>query len=157
MLLPQQNRAIWDHALIAEGQQRVETALSAGRIGPYAIQAAIAAVHSESADSASTDWPQIYALYQVLYRLEPTPVVALNQLVALSMCQGPAVALQRLLPLLEEPALAQYHLLFAVAADFHRQLGQFSEAIAFYRQALALATHLADQQFLQQRLVELSG
>ncbi|MFN6971789.1 MAG: RNA polymerase sigma factor [Rheinheimera sp.] len=157
VLLPAQNRAIWDQALIAEGQQLVETALSAGRIGPYAIQAAIAAVHSESADSTTTDWPQIYALYQVLYRLEPTPVVALNQLVALSMCQGPAVALQRLQPLLQEPALAQYHLLFAVAADFHRQLGQKTESIRFYRQALALAIHTADQQFLQQRLVELAG
>lgn len=157
VLLPQQNRAIWDQALIAEGKQQVETALSAGRIGPYAIQAAIAAVHSESADSVSTDWPQIYALYQVLYRLEPTPVVALNQSVALSMCQGPAVALQRLQPLLQEPMLAQYHLLFAVAADFHRQLGQKSEAIAFYRQALALAANSADQLFLQQRLTELAG
>lgn len=157
VLLPAQNRAIWDQALIAEGQQLVAKALSVGRIGPYAIQAAIAAVHSESADSATTDWPQIYALYQVLYRLEPTPVVALNQLVALSMCQGPAIALQRLQPLLHDPALTQYHLLYAVAADFHRQLGQKTESIKFYRQALALAVHPADLQFLQQRLVELSG
>lgn len=156
ILLAEQQRQRWDQALITEGIRHVETALSSGRIGPYAIQAAIAAVHSESSDSASTDWPQIHALYQLLYRLEPTPVVALNQLVALSMCQGPAAALLQLAPLLADENLAQYHLLFAVAADFHRQLGQNAEAIEFYRQALALATSNADQQFLQQRLRELS-
>lgn len=157
VLLPQQDRTRWDQALIAEGIQKVETALSSGRLGPYAIQAAIAAVHSESADSAATDWPQIHALYQLLYRLEPTPVVALNQLVAFSMCHGPAEALLRLQPLLHDPTLAQYHLLYAVAADFHRQLGQKSMASDYYHQALMLATQSADQQFLQQRLAELSG
>lgn len=156
ILLAEQQRQRWDQALIAEGIRHVESALSSGRIGPYAIQAAIAAVHSESPDSASTDWPQIHALYQLLYRLEPTPVVALNQLVALSMCQGPAAALLQLVPLLADENLAQYHLLFAVAADFHRQLGQHTEAVDYYRQALALATSNADQQFLQQRLRELS-
>lgn len=156
ILLADQQRQRWDQALITEGIRHVETALSSGRIGPYAIQAAIAAVHSESPDSASTDWQQIHALYQLLYRLEPTPVVALNQLVAFSMCHGPAAALLQLAPLLADENLAQYHLLFAVAADFHRQLGQNVEAINFYRQALALATTNADQQFLQQRLQDLA-
>jgi len=157
ILLPEQQRQLWDQVLISEGIRHVETALASGRIGPYAIQAAIAAVHSESTDSASTDWPQIHALYQLLHRLEPTPVVALNQLVAFSMCHGPAAALLQLPPLLADENLAQYHLLFAVAADFHRQLGQNSEALIFYRQALLLATNPADQQFLQQRLLELSA
>lgn len=157
ILLAEQQRQYWDQALITEGIRHVETALASGRIGPYAIQAAIAAVHSESTDSASTDWPQIYALYQLLYRLEPTPVVALNQLVAFSMCHGPAAALLQLPPLLADESLAQYHLLFAVAADFHRQLGQKAEAIDFYRRALTLAVNNADQQFLQQRLTELSS
>ncbi len=157
ILLAEQQRQQWDHALIAEGIQHVETALSSGRIGPYAIQAAIAAVHSESSDSASTDWPQIHALYQLLYRLEPTPVVALNQLVAFSMCHGPAAALQQLQPLLSDENLSQYHLLFAVAADFHRQLGHKPEAVDFYRRALALASAVADQAFLQQRLHDLTS
>ncbi|RVU37349.1 sigma-70 family RNA polymerase sigma factor [Rheinheimera riviphila] len=157
ILLADQQRQHWDQAMITEGIRHVETALSSGRIGAYAIQAAIAAVHSESPDSASTDWPQIHALYQLLYRLEPTPVVALNQLVAFSMCHGPAAALMQLAPLLADEHLAQYHLLFAVAADFHRQLGQNGEAINFYRQALALATTNADEQFLQQRLQDLAA
>jgi RNA polymerase sigma-70 factor, ECF subfamily len=156
ILLPEQDRSRWDQALIAEGVSKVETALSSGRIGPYSLQAAIAAIHNESPDSASTDWPQIHALYQLLYRVEPTPVVALNQLVAMSMCEGPAAALLQLPPLLQDATLAQYHLLYAVAADFHRQLGHHDEAIDFYRQALKLATSSADQQFLQQRLCALS-
>jgi RNA polymerase sigma-70 factor (ECF subfamily) len=157
VLLAAQDRSLWEQAMINEGLQLTEQALTVGRIGPYGLQAAIAALHAQSRDSASTDWPQIAALYQVLYRLEPSAVVALNQAVAQGMCQGPAVALTLLQPLAALPELKHYHLLYAIRADFYRQLGQMTQAKADYRQALSLTQNPAEQQFLQQRLTELAS
>lgn len=152
ILLADQNRSLWDQALIQQGVQLVERSLTGRRVGPYGLQAAIAALHAQSPDAASTDWPQIVALYDVLYRFEASPVVLLNRAVAISMAQSPAVALPLLQVLEQSGELAQYHLLDAALADLHQKLGHTQQARLYYQQALSKTAQQAEQRFLQKRL-----
>jgi RNA polymerase sigma-70 factor (ECF subfamily) len=156
ILLADQDRSLWDQALIQQGIQLVERSLTGRRIGPYGLQAAIAALHAESPDAASTDWPQIVALYNVLYRFEASPVVLLNRAVAVSMAQGPAAALPLLMALEQSGELTQYHLLDAALADLHQKLGLTQQARLYYQHALSKTSQQAEQRFLQKRLDSLS-
>jgi RNA polymerase sigma-70 factor (ECF subfamily) len=159
LLLEEQDRGRWDRAAIAEGLARVEQALRARRVGPYALQAAIAALHAEAATAEATDWRQIAALYEVLLRVAPSPVVALNHAVAVAMGDGPARGLALLDELAARGELRGYHLLPAARADLLRRLGRREEAAAQYRAALALTTLAPERRFLERRLreVEASG
>ena len=152
ILLADQNRSLWDQSLIQQGVQLVERSLTGRRVGPYGLQAAIAALHAQSPDAASTDWPQIVALYDVLYRFEASPVVLLNRAVAISMAQGSAAALPLLQVLEQSGELAQYHLLDAALADLHQKLGHTQQARLYYQQALSKTAQQAEQRFLQKRL-----
>ena len=143
--------------LCNEGEALVLQALHSRRFGPYSLQAAIAAVHAEAASLEETDWAQIVGLYDELLRLNPSPVVALNRAVALAMHEGEEVGLMEVERLLASGELDGYHLLHAARADLLRRLGRTDQAIAAYRQALALAQQGADRQFLQKRLEELGS
>ena len=153
--LDEQDRGQWDARLIAEGTALVERALSTGRIGPYTLQAAIAAVHAESPAPGATDWPQIVALYDLLARVDPSPVVALNRAVAVAMRDGPAAGLPLVDALLADGTLDGYHLAHAAKGDFCRRLGRAGEARAAYGRALALARQEPERRFLARRLAEL--
>lgn len=155
VLLEDQNRALWDEVAIAEGIKLVETALRLGRPGAYQIQAAIAAVHAEAKTAVSTNWLQISALYQELFRFQPTPVVALNHAVAVAMADGPMRGLALLDRLAEEKMLAQFHLYHAARADLLRRAGWLVEAKTAYEQALALCQNGAEQRFLRRRISEM--
>ncbi len=157
ILLEAQDRSLWGRELIAEGEALVLQALHSRRFGPYSLQAAIAAVHAEAASLEETDWAQIVGLYDELLRLNPSPVVALNRAVALAMYEGEEVGLMEVERLLASGELDAYHLLHAARADLLRRLGRTDQAIAAYRQALALAQQGADRQFLQKRLEELGS
>ena len=157
ILLEAQDRSLWDRELIAEGEALVLQALHSRRFGPYSLQAAIAAVHAEAASLEETDWAQIVGLYDELLRLNPSPVVALNRAVALAMHEGEEVGLMEVERLQASGELDAYHLLHAARADLLRRLGRTDQAIAAYRQALALAQQGADRQFLQKRLEELGS
>jgi RNA polymerase sigma-70 factor (ECF subfamily) len=155
ILLDEQDRGKWDQRLIAEGVALVEKALSSRRFGPYSLQAAISAVHAEAAEAASTDWAQIVALYDVLERLDPSPVIALNRAVALAMRDGPAAALPLVEDILGRGELHDYHLAHAARADLCRRLGRDADARASYERALALARQEPERRFLRRRLAEL--
>jgi RNA polymerase sigma-70 factor (ECF subfamily) len=152
VLLEDQDRGRWDRAMIDEGSELVVTALRGGAPGPYGLQAAIAALHDEAADVASTDWPQIVALYEVLLTLTPSPVVALNRAAAVAMRDGPEAGLALLDHLAGEPRLRGYHLFPATRADLLRRLGRDAEAAAAYREALALVGTEPERAHLQRRL-----
>jgi RNA polymerase sigma-70 factor, ECF subfamily len=154
VLLEDQDRTLWDRAMIAEGVALTERALKTRMFGPYCLQAAIAAVHAEAPSTQDTDWSEIIGLYDVLARLDPSPVVALNRAVAVAMRDGPAVALPTAKELLEE--LPDYHLAYAVHADLCRRLGKNKDALASYRKALALARQEPERRFLEQRIEGLS-
>jgi len=157
VLLEGQDRALWDRELIAEGRALVERALSSGRIGPYALQAAISAVHAESPDAASTDWSQIVGLYDVLARIAPSPVVELNRAVAVAMRDGPAAGLARVDAILDRGDLADYHLAHSARAELCRRLGRTADARAAYRRALELARQEPERRFLERRLADLAA
>ena len=157
ILLEHQDRSRWDPKLIAEGTSLVEAALSSRRFGPYSLQAAISAVHAEAPAAAATDWAQIVALYDVLERLDPSPVVALNRAVALAMRDGPAAGLSLVEEILEKGDLHDYHLAHAARADLCRRLGRNAQARAAYERALALARQEPERRFLKRRLAELKG
>ena len=159
VLLEDQDRTLWNRAWIAEGLERVETALrvATGAPSTYAIQAAIAALHARALTPEATDWPQIAGLYAVLLRLHPTPVVELNHAVAVSMVDGPARALDLVDALAGRGALAGYHLLAATRADFLRRLARKAEALAAYHEAIALAPGGADRRLLARRIESLNG
>jgi RNA polymerase sigma-70 factor (ECF subfamily) len=146
VLLADQDRSLWDRAQIEEGLGLIRAALRRAPPDTYALEAAIAAVHAEAARAEETDWPQISGLYERLYALHPSPVVALNRAVAVSMASGPATALP-LVDALEEQ-LATYHLWHATRADLLRRLGRSEEAIAAYRRAHALAQNDVERRFL---------
>ncbi|ANZ42703.1 RNA polymerase subunit sigma-24 [Lentzea guizhouensis] len=150
-LLEDQDRALWDRDMIAEGSALAERALTGG-YGPYGVQAAINAVHDEAPDFASTDWPQIVALYDVLLKLVPSPVVALNRAAAIAMRDGPAAGLALLDELAAEPKLRDYHPYRAARADLLHRLGRTTEAAQAYREAIALAGTGSEQDFLRRRL-----
>jgi RNA polymerase sigma-70 factor (ECF subfamily) len=155
ILLDAQDRALWNRALIAEGAALVQQALASRRIGPYSLQAAIAAVHAEAQNATATDWPQIVGLYDVLLRLEPSPVVELNRAVAVAMRDGPATGLALIDAILERGDLADYRLAHAARADLCRRLGNTSEAKVSYQRALTLTEQEPERRFLARRLAEL--
>lgn len=154
ILLSEQNRSLWDRAEIAEAHELLTSALRRGPPGTYALEGAIAALHSEAESAEKTDWPQITGLYRRLYRLHRSPVVALNAAVALAMAAGPDVALPLVEAFSEE--LDGYHLWHATRADLLRRLGRREEAIASYRRACALAQNDVQRRFLERRLAELT-
>jgi RNA polymerase sigma-70 factor (ECF subfamily) len=155
ILLEDQDRSLWNRAQIAEGIALVEHALASRRIGPYTLQAAIAAVHAEAAGFAATDWTQIVGLYDVLMRADPSPVIELNRAVAVAMRNGPAVGLGLVDAILARGELQDYHLAHAARADLCRRLGRTGEAAASYRRALELARQEPERRFLESRLVGL--
>ena len=152
VLLADQDRSRWDRAKIAEGEALLTQALRSRRPGPYQLQAAIAGCHSGARSAADTDWPQIAALYGVLYRIQPTPVVELNRAVAVAMADGPARGLAIIDRLEAGGELAGYHLVDAARADLLRRLGRRDEADAAYARAIALATNEAERRFLRAQL-----
>jgi RNA polymerase sigma-70 factor, ECF subfamily len=154
VILEEQDRARWDQAQIAEGVALVEGALRAGPAGPYALQAAIAALHAQAATAADTDWPQIAGLYALLYRLQPTPVVELNRAVAVAMADGPERGLALIDQLEARGELPDYHWVAAARADLLRRLGRRSDALAAYARAHAQATNEAERRYLERRLRE---
>jgi len=155
VLLDKQDRALWNRAQIAEGVALVERALSSRRAGPYSLQAAIAALHAEALDATTTDWPQIVGLYDVLLRLDPSPVVELNRAAAIAMRDGPAEGLAIIDAILDRGDLADYHLAFSAKADLCRRLERTADAIAAYERALALTTQAPERRFIERRLAEL--
>jgi RNA polymerase sigma-70 factor (ECF subfamily) len=155
ILLEAQERTLWDRARIGEGSQLVQRALATRRIGPYSLQAAIAAVHAEAPDFASTDWTEIVGLYDVLLRVDPSPVIELNRAVAVAMRDGPAAGLALVDAILKRGDLADYHLAHSARADLCRRLGQTNDARISYRRALELARQEPERRFLERRLSEL--
>ncbi|GAA3001443.1 RNA polymerase sigma factor [Actinokineospora diospyrosa] len=151
VLLDQQDRGAWDRAMIEEGLPLVRAALS-GPPGPYAVQAAIAALHDEAADITTTDWPQIVALYDVLQALTPSPIVAMNRAAAIAMRDGPAEGLALLEGLANDPRLRHHHPYLAARADLLARLGRTPEAIAAYESALTHAATDPDRALLRARL-----
>jgi len=153
--LAEQDRGRWDQAQLAEGIALVEAALPSGPVGPYQLQAAIAAVHAEAADAEQTDWAQIEALYRMLARLDPGPMVTLNHAVALAMVAGPAAGLAMLEPLLADPRLRHNHRLAAVRAHLLETDGAPEEARRAYTAAARLATSIPEQHYLHARALAL--
>ena len=153
--LEEQDRSLWDRAQIDEGLTQVEAALRMGRGGPYQLQAAIAAVHAQAASPQQTDWQQITALYNLLVRVNPSPVVLLNRAVAVGMSEGPARGLELIDELGSSGELERYHLLHAARADLLRRLGSFEAAADAYRRALALMANGVERAYLERRLAEL--
>ena len=157
VLLGEQDRTRWDRELIAEGSGLLERALRSGCVGPYSLQAAIAAVHAEAVAAEATDWAQIVGLYDLLGRVDPSPVVALNRAVAVAMRDGPAAGLALVDALLARGELDAYHLAHSARADLCRRLGRVDEARASYQRALRLARQGPERRFLERRLRELDG
>jgi len=155
ILLEDQDRSLWNRDQIAEGKALVERALSSRRVGPYTLQAAIASVHADAPNAAATDWAQIAGLYDVLVRVEPSPVVELNRAVAVAMRDGPDAGLALIDAILARGDLADYHLAHAARADLFRRLGRTAETRASYERALTLARQEPERRFLQRRLAEL--
>jgi RNA polymerase sigma-70 factor, ECF subfamily len=153
VILEEQDRSRWNHGQIAEALPLVREAFR-GAVGPYALQAAIAAVHCESARPEDTDWKQIVQLYDLLERVQPSPVVSLNRAVAVAMADGPRPALQLVEALAATNDLENYHLLHAARADLLRRLGSLEEAAKSYSRALELVTNDSERRFLERRLRE---
>ena len=156
ILLDGQDRSLWNREQIAEGASLVERAWASRRIGPYALQAAIAAVHAQASNAAATDWSQIVALYDVLLRATPSPVIELNRAVALAMHDGPAAGLALIDAILKRGELKDYYLAHSARADLYRRLGKIEEARTAYAQALNLARQEPARRFLERRVRELA-
>ena len=152
--LEEQDRALWDRRAIEEGLQLVDAALRLGHPGPYQVQAAIAAVHSQAATAQETDWKQIAALYARLEGINNSPVVALNHAVAVAMSEGIEQGLAIMDNLGSDPQLGRYYLYHAARADLLRRLGRPSEALRAYQQALALTSNAVEQRYLRRRIKE---
>jgi RNA polymerase sigma-70 factor (ECF subfamily) len=155
-LLAEQDRSSWDREEIAEADALVRGALADGAAGRFTLQAAIAALHAQAPGWEETDWPQIVTLYGELHRVWPSPVVALNRAIAVSMADGPMVALPEIEALERDERLAGYRYLPAAKADILRRLGRLREAADAYRAALALTENAAEREFLERRLRELA-
>jgi RNA polymerase sigma-70 factor (ECF subfamily) len=153
LVLEDQDRTRWDRVQIAEGLALAERALAQGGARPYAVQAAIAALHAEALRAGNTDWPQIAALYDELVELQPTGVVRLNRAVAVGMTRGPAAGLVLLDEL--DTALDGYPLLPVARADLLRRLGRWADAAAEYRRALALTSSAPERRFLDRRIARM--
>jgi RNA polymerase sigma-70 factor (ECF subfamily) len=155
ILLADQDRSLWNRQQIADGTRLVEGALASRRFGPYTLQAAIAAVHAEAATAEATDWEQIVGLYDVLLRIEPSPVIELNRAVAIAMRDGPEAGLALIDGILGRGELEDYYLAHSARADLCRRLGRAGEAQKSYRRALDLTGQATQRRFLEQRLAEL--
>ncbi|PZG09833.1 RNA polymerase sigma factor [Nonomuraea aridisoli] len=149
--LAEQDRGLWDRALVEEGVALVTGALSSSPVGPYQLQAAIAAVHDEAPTAKETDWPQILALYDMLAAIEDNPVVRLNQAVAVAMVHGPRAGLERLDDLAADERMARHHRLASVRAHLLDMAGDEAAAVAAYREAARLTTSLPERRYLEER------
>jgi RNA polymerase sigma-70 factor (ECF subfamily) len=156
IVLEEQDRSRWNRQQIAEALPLVEEALRGGP-GPFAVEGAIAALHCEAARAEDTDWPQIVRLYDVLERLQPSPIVSLNRAVAVAMAEGPRPALALIDQLAATGELDSYHLLHATRADLLRRLGMSADAAASYERALALVSNKSERRFLERRLREMQA
>jgi RNA polymerase sigma-70 factor (ECF subfamily) len=156
ILLEDQDRSLWNQTQIAQGKTLVARALSSRRFGPYTLQAAIAAAHADAANAAATDWAQIVALYNLLVRVEPSPVVELNRAVAVAMRDGPEAGLALTDAVLARGDLADYHLAHSARAELCRRLGRAEEARASYERALELTQQGPERRFLEGRLRKLN-
>ena len=157
VLLENQDRSLWDRAKIGEAQAILDRALVARRVGPYLLQAAIAAVHAEAPSDGETDWAQIVGLYDVLRRVDPSPVVALNRAAALGRRDGPAAGLAAIEAAMRDGDLDDYYLAHAARAHMQQRLAQRDAARASYERALALTRQPAERRFLSARLAELAA
>ncbi|MFN8096499.1 MAG: RNA polymerase sigma factor [Vicinamibacteria bacterium] len=157
VLLADQDRGRWDRAAIDEGVSLVRRALRSRPVGPYALQAAIAAVHADAPSAEATDWAEIVALYDLLLRAAPSPVVELNRAAAVAMRDGPAAGLALVEALLARGELEEYHLAHSARADLCRRLGRSGEARGSYARALELARQGPERRFLERRLRDLAG
>jgi RNA polymerase sigma factor (sigma-70 family) len=153
--LDEQNRSLWDQAEITEGTELLTLALSKGAVGLYQLQAAIAAVHDEAARAEDTDWPQILALYELLQRVAPSPVVTLNHAIAVAMVHGPERGLERLRALDGDERLAGHYRLHAVRGHLFEMLGDVEQAVQHYRAAAAKTTSLPEQNYLMTQAARL--
>lgn len=154
--LAEQDRTLWDRAAIDEGTALVTGTLARARLGPYQAQAAIAAVHAEAARAQDTDWPQIVALYELLERLDPGPVVRLNHAVAVAMARGPRAGLELLEPLGDDRRMAGHHRLHAVRAHLLEMSGDAAGALAEFRAAARLTTSVPERRYLRTRATRLT-
>lgn len=157
VLLEDQDRSLWNRELIEEGMRLVERSLRSRRFGVYTIQAAISAVHAEAATPADTDWPQIAALYDVLLRAEPSPVVELNRAVAIAMRDGPEVGLELIDEILRRGDLVDYHLAHAARGELLRRIGKREESRTALQRALALTGQETERHFLAKKIAALTG
>ncbi len=157
VLLADQDRSLWNREQIEEGVERVERALASRRIGPYTLQAAIAAAHAEAAEADATDWARIVGLYDLLLRVDPSPVVELNRAVAVAMRDGPSAGLELVDAILERGDLGDYHLAHSARAELCRRLGRTADARTSYGRALELVNQEPERRFLEQRLADLIG
>lgn len=157
VLLEEQDRSLWDRELIEEGQQLIQRALSAPVFGVYALQAALSAVHAAAPRAEETDWGQVVALYDILLRAEPSPVVELNRAVAVAMRDDPQAGLDLIDGILARGELTGYHLAHAARADMCRRLGQVQQAEVSYQAALELASQEPQRRFLERRLADLKA
>jgi RNA polymerase sigma-70 factor, ECF subfamily len=148
---------VWNRDQIEEGTSYVDRAFRSGQVGPYAIQGAIAALHSAAGTVADTDWAQIVGLYGLLARLAPSPVVELNRAVAVAMRDGPAAGLALIDEIVARGELPRYHLVHAARADLLRRLGETNAAVAEYQRAIALTSQEPERRFLERRLAETAG
>jgi RNA polymerase sigma-70 factor, ECF subfamily len=155
IVLEEQDRTRWNREQIREGQELTERALRARRVGPYAIQAAIAAVHADAARSDATDWAQIVAFYDLLLNMNPSPIVELNRAAAIAMKDGPARGLDLINALLARGELANYHLAHSARADLLRRLGRTDDSLAAYATALKLTTQEPERRFMERRMASL--
>jgi len=155
ILLLEQNRALWDPLLIRRGLAALDRAERSGALGSYGLQAAIAACHARARTADATDWPRIVALYDELQRIAPSPIVRLNQAVAVSMASGPATALAIVDALSKEPALAGYHLLPSVRGDLLSKLGRRDEARRELERAASLTRNQRERALLLDRAATL--
>jgi RNA polymerase sigma-70 factor, ECF subfamily len=157
ILLDEQDRSLWNRAFIEEGIALVERAIRSRRIGPYTLQAAIAAVHAEAPEPAATDWSEIVGLYDVLRRADPSPVIELNRAVAVAMRDGPAAGLQLIDEILRRGELADYRLAHAARAELSRRLGRTADARQAYERALSLTRLEPERRFLEKKLAALEN
>jgi RNA polymerase sigma-70 factor, ECF subfamily len=155
VLLDDQDRTRWNRDMIVEGAALVEQSLSSHRFGPYSLQAAIAALHAEARTPEETDWSQIVGLYDVLLRVDPSPIIELNRAAALAMRDGPLAGLRLIDQILARGELSEYHLAHSARADLCRRLGRSDDARASYRRAIALVRQDTERRFLERRLAEL--
>jgi RNA polymerase sigma-70 factor (ECF subfamily) len=155
ILLGDQDRALWNRHQIAEGSMLVERALASGGFGVYTLQAAIAAIHADAITEDATDWEEIAGLYDVMLRVDPSPVIELNRAVAIAMRDGPAAGLALVEAILARGDLNDYHLAHAARADLCRRLGKTRDARISYERALALVRQAPERRFLERRLAAL--